>query len=531
MDTSINNLVTNESLKIFSSITLIDILNDKVSLFSCNNGVTEVESDSYENYLEKLKKVIHPDFLNDYFNVISFNNLKNNNQDIIWKSYMKLSDTLSYDNYVDAIKVLNENQVIITTFKYTPEAVVSESEPVNNTDDLSYAVADLIMNITTTFDNLENEDYEVVNVKKYITELTNDLLRKNQSVLKEYENKISVEVNKTYRSILIVDDDGLTRNIFKKVFEKEYNIIEAKNGAEAVELVEKNILQNNNESSENIVCMFLDLKMPVMDGFGVLNFLKEKRLLTRLPVVIISADDTKDTKEKIYGYDISDMIEKPFNYELIKKRVNTTVNMYAKSNLLDNLIKYQGRELKSILNSYVNAYLIDYKVVNDNVSKYLTIMLNNYKTKENNNLLDVNAIVKASKYYDLSINTIPRTYLNNINNLNEEEKKVVFNYPNMGENIIKYILSEESDSDVRYASNIIKMHNERYDGMGYPNSLKEDKIPMYVYLTNIAIEYASLKIKNINEEEIVKTINSKNGNKYHPTAIEIFNASLEEMKG
>ena len=167
--------------------------------------------------------------------------------------------------------------------------------------------------------------------QKIVTSLVEDIIHKNPDINKNYESKLINKVNKVSSSLLIIDDDSLTRSIFKKAFSSYYNIIEAQNGEEAVEILGK----YENSSYDKIVGIFLDLKMPVMDGFGVLDFLKEKRYLSKIPVIIVSADDTKDTKEKVYAYEIADMIEKPFNFEIIVKRVNNMIKReYSKPKML-----------------------------------------------------------------------------------------------------------------------------------------------------------------------------------------------------
>lgn len=525
MDSNIVNLINSSVMGVFSSITLIDIQNDKVTFLNGKKALAEAETNTYEEYYEKLKKVIHPDYINKYFDSISLNNLQKSSNDYEYIKYSKISMNLSYDNYLDIVKLIDGNQILILSLNCDIDSDIKK-----NDDDLNYLVADLIINVESVLDNLKIDSYEMKNAVNYITELLNDV-KKSNGVLKHYQEKITVEVNKIHESLLIIDDDNLTRNIFKKVFENNFNIIEAKNGAEAVEIIENNIVNNSEHSTENIVGMFLDLKMPVMDGFGVLNYLKDKRILNRLPVIIISADDAKETKEEVYTYDIADMIEKPFNYELIKKRVSNMVRMYAKSNILNNLIRVQEKELKDILKVYVDSYLVDYQKVNDLVSKYGKILLDKYATL-NEVKVDSDEIVKAAKYYDLSLDFVPRKYLERLANLTPEEKSVVLKYPNIGGNIIKYVMENESDSFIKYASSIVKMHNERYDGLGFPNGSKADEIPYYVYLINIALEYTNyvLNHSSVDYNEIKQIINSKDSSKYHPKAIETFNAALEEMK-
>ncbi len=517
LDTS---LINDNLLNIFDSITMIDIQNDKVFLMSSKNGNSN--EITYEQYIENLKKVIHPDFANTYFNKISLNEL--NKQDITVIKYVKLSSNLAFDNYIDLIKVFEDNQIVIMTLKAN-----DEGEEKGLSDNSAKVAADFIIEIEDIINNIKNSDSEVVSTVKYIGELINDLLRKNNNILKEYESNVTIQVNKTYSSLLIVDDDSLTRNIFKKVFESQYNIIEAKNGSEAVEIIEKNVIKPDSKETQNIVGIFLDLKMPVMDGFGVLDYMADKRLLTRMPVVIISADDAKETKEQVYAYSIADMIEKPFNFEIIKKRVNNMISMYMKSNSLNELIRTQDKTLKRIINSFVNSYLVDYSKINEKIAKYARILLEKYKT-ENNINLDINQLVSAIKYFDISLDAVPRTYIDNIKSISPDERNIVTNYPNIGADMIKYISDDMSERQIRYAIDIIKMHNERFDGLGFPNGLQKDDIPMHIYLINIAIEYANYMLNHDNNEEIVNIISSKSASKYDPRAVALFVSLKDDLK-
>lgn len=88
------------------------------------------------------------------------------------------------------------------------------------------------------------------------------------------------------------------RNMIKKIFADEYKIIMAENGKEAIEYLEANSSKGITESSDNILGIFLDLTMPVMDGFAVLEYLSKNNYLYRIPVIIISGDYEKETKAR-----------------------------------------------------------------------------------------------------------------------------------------------------------------------------------------------------------------------------------------
>lgn len=505
----INNLNTS-ILKSFNSITLIDINADKVSIYDEN--LKEVSSFGFEEYLNNLKKVIHPDYVKSYYDEISLNNLENGNIKII--CYQKLSDMLSYDTYYDFVRIVDEdNKVLILSIKGTKELGEKKRSESSDTN-----ISELIINIQNIISNIKTDDDSVKNTVKYINTLLDETIKSSPSLKKDYENRVSLNISKTRETLLIIDDDNLTRNIFKKVFEDTYNIIEAKNGEEAVEIIEKNIINPDASDYANIVGMFLDLKMPVMDGFGVLDYLNDKKLIHKIPVIIISADDAKETKEQVYVYDIADMIEKPFNYELIKKRVSNMTRMYVKNNVINDVIHTQDRELKRIIKSYVKGFLCNYEEQNNKKNKIFEKLLNKYN-ELNDKKLDVQKILRASNYYDLGIDFVPKKFITNINTITKEEKDVVLNYTVNGSSILKYVLESESDSFATIAINICLMHNERFDGKGFPENLKENEIPIYVYLCNIALEIVNSKL---GKDDIVKQILEKENAKYSPDAIKVF---------
>ena len=526
METDVLNSV---SFSGFDSVTLIDILNDKVSIFACNDKLTLVETNTYVEYLDKLKKILYPDDLNRYFESTSLNSVKNNGNEVTIVSYSKLSSTLSYDKFIDIIKLLPNDIMCIYSVKGSTGNTEATLTGTSSNTDNDYEMADLIINIEDIFREMTPDSYETKNSVKYITNLLEGVKANNPEVLKSYTERVTVEVSKTNNSILLVDDDPLMRNILKKVFKDGYNVLEAPNGMEAVKILEANFAKENLANPINVVGMFLDLKMPVMDGFGVLDYMRDKNILSRIPVIIISADDAKDTKTKVYNYDIADMIEKPFNYQLIRKRVTKLIDMYSKTSILKDLVRSKDSEIKKLLKGYSKAYLTDYEIINEKLKIVSKELLNNYISKSGE-VLDVDTISDAAKYYDVGLNCIPKKFLNNMGSITDEEKKIVLNYPSVGARIVNLVAEKQSDIFIKYASTITKMHNERYDGKGFPEGLAQNKIPMYMYLVNIAIDYASLRCTNLSSEEVKNIINGKANAKYPQEAVNIFNEIYESIK-
>ena len=121
------------------------------------------------------------------------------------------------------------------------------------------------------------------------------------------------------KTILVVDDSNIIRNFVKRVFSEEYEVGTAQNGQEAIDILKAN---KDNEFIETIL---LDLNMPKVDGFAVLDFMQENNLLTKFPVSIISGDSSKETIDRAFGYQIIDMLSKPFNEASVKSVIEKTI--------------------------------------------------------------------------------------------------------------------------------------------------------------------------------------------------------------
>lgn len=133
------------------------------------------------------------------------------------------------------------------------------------------------------------------------------------STIKEKEEKKDHKLK-----ILIADDSPVITKFFTKTFQDEYDILVASNGDEAIKLINENI---NND----LVGAFLDLQMPVKNGFEVLDYLKENDLFKKVPISVISGEDSEDGIKRATNYDIVDMLQKPFSADAARSIVNKTL--------------------------------------------------------------------------------------------------------------------------------------------------------------------------------------------------------------
>ena len=164
----------------------------------------------------------------------------------------------------------------------------------------------------------------------YISEHINDLITETNNtivLIQEYMNGVdngealieNENLEFDTKTILVVDDSNIVRNFVKRIFSEKYNVAMAKDGKEAIDII------NANSDTDFVEAILLDLNMPGVDGFGVLEYMRQNNLLKKMPVSIISGDSSKETIDRAFTYEIVDMVTKPFNDSNIKSVVEKTI--------------------------------------------------------------------------------------------------------------------------------------------------------------------------------------------------------------
>ena len=167
-----------------------------------------------------------------------------------------------------------------------------------------------------------------------------EFVKANYSILMEEANKIKILVNeylsdsapenteetlenKENGIILVADDSEVIRIFVKKIFNDKYEVLFATNGQEALNIIKEH------ESDNRIKAILLDLNMPKVNGFTVLDYLNSQDLFSKMPVTIISGDSSSEAINKAFTYPIIDMLNKPFSEDKIKDAIEKTIS-YAK---------------------------------------------------------------------------------------------------------------------------------------------------------------------------------------------------------
>ena len=165
--------------------------------------------------------------------------------------------------------------------------------------------------VSDHFDELMTEAKRIVNlVRKYLGKAPVELL--------DYDDNGSGTGSKN-QTILVVDDSAIIVNFVKKIFDNQYNVLIANDGAQALNIVK-------NTPSSQMACMLLDLNMPNVNGFEVLDYFKNNDLFKKVPVSIITGEGSKDIIEKAFTYPIVDVLMKPFNELNVESIVNKTIS-------------------------------------------------------------------------------------------------------------------------------------------------------------------------------------------------------------
>lgn len=183
----------------------------------------------------------------------------------------------------------------------------------------------LIKSLENDSNNLGFELLETLLKNHEVAAKNNDydyIFNNFQYLINEY-NRI-MTICKKYRKvdskgkILVVDDSSIIRNFVKKIFKDEYEVLTAKDGNEAIEIVKE----------DKIDAILLDLNMPECNGFEVLEYFKTNNLFKKIPVSLLTGDDTKDSINKAFEYPIIDMVSKPFNESDVKSIVEKMLSVH-----------------------------------------------------------------------------------------------------------------------------------------------------------------------------------------------------------
>ncbi|MCI8360494.1 MAG: response regulator [Clostridiales bacterium] len=301
------------------------------------------------------------------------------------------------------------------------------------------------------------------------------------------------------QKILVADDSEMNRLILTDMLGDEYEILEAENGLQAVEAIQKH--------ADELSLILLDIVMPEMDGFGVLNIMEKNQWLESLPVIMISSESDAVHVKQAYEMGATDFISRPFDTLIVHRRVVNTILLYAKQKKLIELAVDQiyEKEHQNGLMIDVLSHIVEFRNGESgqhvrNVHVLTELLLKRLMEKTDRYPLswaDISLISTVSALHDIGKIAIDEAILNKPGKLTDEEFEVMKTHSLIGAQMLEQMTIYQDEPLIKVAYEICRWHHERYDGRGYPDGLKGDEIPISAQVVALADVYDAMTSERV----------------------------------
>jgi putative two-component system response regulator len=326
-------------------------------------------------------------------------------------------------------------------------------------------------------------------------------------------------------TVLVVDDVELNVMILEEILKDSYKVITAGNGKQALE-----VLRNAQVLPKIIL---LDVFMPEMNGYQMLEIMKADNNLKRIPVIFIT---TSDSESEALSAGAVDFINKPFLPEIVKLRVKNQIELKNYSDSLEEMVAEKTAEATSTLDNTLQALanIIEYRNLESGShvkrTQFFCQALINYLIESGSVYADElqsqepDIIVKSMALHDVGKIGIPDKILLKPGKLDSDEFEIMKTHTTVGKNIIEEMMKAVKDKDsiyLKHCRDIAWCHHERYDGKGYPRGLKGNDIPLSARIASLSDVYDALVCIRVYKaafpyDEALRIINEGRGTQFDP---------------
>lgn len=319
-------------------------------------------------------------------------------------------------------------------------------------------------------------------------------MQKNTVITEQQPERTAAAPVHRRQSVLIVDDSELNRKMLGQMLGSRFDIAEAASGEACLQLLEQN--------ATGISIVLLDIHMPGIDGFTVLEEMNQKNLLEQIPVIMISSEDTVDAVRRAFDLGASDYISRPFDAKVVYQRIINTIQLYAKQRSLSAMAadlafekERASRMMIGILSQVVEKRNGESRDHVQRVAQLTSMLLAGLAQKTDRYPLTREmrrTIATAAALHDIGKMEICEDLLHKEGPLTEAERRTLQSHTLLGAQMLEEQPECRDDAFARTAYNICRWHHERYDGGGYPDGLQGEQIPIEAQVVGLADVYERL---------------------------------------
>lgn len=339
------------------------------------------------------------------------------------------------------------------------------------------------------------------------------------------------------RKLLIADDSELNRAILVSVLEKNFDILEAADGKEAIATLAAH--------EGNIAALLLDVVMPEADGFEVLEEMNRRGWIDEIPTIMISVETGGSYIDRAFQLGAADYVSRPFVPNMIRRRVINAILLHTKTRKLTGLIAdlFYRRERNTDILTAILGYAVESRSGErgthmTNVSRITGLLLHRLLERTDRCPIgpeDIETVCIASSLHDIGKLLIPEGILTKPTALTPGEFDIVKQHTRLGAKIISDLPIYQNETIIKYALEICRWHHERWNGEGYPDGLKGEDIPIAAQVVSLADAYDALTSKRcykeaLSHEKSLEMIRGGECGSFNPLLLECLNDIADTLK-
>lgn len=338
------------------------------------------------------------------------------------------------------------------------------------------------------------------------------------------------------KTIMLVDNSKLSLSTGRRVLKNEYNVYTLSSGKELLEALQETIPD----------LILLDVEMPYMNGYEVMEKLKENKITASIPVIFLSP--LKNSGSEIKGLSLGaiDYISKPFSSALLRKRIETHLLvieqqkelLHFNKNLRE-MVHEKTKDIYKLQNTLLKTIteMVEFRdgITGGHIERtqsYIRILLHNMMSRGIYEKItkdwSLDFLIQCSQLHDVGKISIPDNILMKPGKLTDEEFGIMKTHTTIGVDILEKIeLTSKDDDFLKHAKLFAGTHHEKWNGSGYPYRLKSEEIPLQGRIMAIADVYDALISKRpykepFEHEKAVNIIKEGSGNHFDPVLTNLF---------